>query len=382
MYLNPFSQTISGPDESLLGLLSVVAGCVEAHVVLPHHGPQVDRYREIGATVHIAPLSVIARTLRGGALAWPARCLRGVRVVASLAKRVGADIIHTNMEVVLDGGLAARVLGIPHVQHYRGNTNDNPKLVFDVLTRAWVWYSAKVLCISNSTAALFHRRGLGSKVETVYNPVRLDLFERATRSPKIRREFGADEPTLLVGAVGRLHPRKDLETFLRAAAIVSRGYPSTRFVIVGAAEVPVEREYETRLVRLAQELGLSKQLVFAGPRRDMPDVLKALDVLVLSSRNEGFGRVVAEAMAAGTPVVATREGALPELVEEGRSGALAAAAVPEEFAEAILQFLRSASRRGEVAARGRARASSAFDANRIGARVLEVYHEAIRNHSR
>src|SRR5204863_350708 len=65
------------------------------------------------------------------------RVLQGAIAVARLARAVRADLIHTNMEVVLDGGLAARWLGLPHVLHYRGNTLDKPRLVFDLLTRLW-----------------------------------------------------------------------------------------------------------------------------------------------------------------------------------------------------------------------------------------------------
>ena len=93
--------------------------------------------------------------------------------------------------------------------------------------------------------------------------------------------------------------------------------PRARFVVVGAPEGAAEEAYLSQLRATAASLGISDRLLFAGARRDMPAVFQALDVFVLSSRHEGFGRVVAEAMAAGIPSVVTREGALPELVTEG-----------------------------------------------------------------
>ena len=139
LYLNPFSQEVSGPDESLRSLLAgLVPAGVEAHVVLPAPGPQVERYQALGATVHFAPLAVLRRdlSLTTAALSGPAARARR-RAVRAIARAVGADLIHTNMEVLLEGGLAARALGLPHVLHYRGNTLDRPKPVFDALTAAW-----------------------------------------------------------------------------------------------------------------------------------------------------------------------------------------------------------------------------------------------------
>ena len=88
---------------------------------------------------------------------------------------------------------------------------------------------------------------------------------------------------------------------MRAAAIAGRDRPRARFVVVGAPEGAAEEAYLGRLRATAASLGMGDRLLFAGARRDMPAVFRALDVFVLSSRHEGFGRVVAEAMAAGYP---------------------------------------------------------------------------------
>ena len=93
-----------------------------------------------------------------------------------IARAVDADLIHTNMEVLLEGALAAALLRKPHVLHYRGNTLDRPKLVFDALVAAWTRGADTVYCISGATAELFRRRGHGDKVEVLYNPVDLAAF--------------------------------------------------------------------------------------------------------------------------------------------------------------------------------------------------------------
>jgi glycosyltransferase involved in cell wall biosynthesis len=373
LYLNPFSQEVSGPDESLRGLLAeLVPAGVEAHVVLPAPGPQVERYQALGATVHFAPLAVLRRDLSVNAAAYPVRLARAVAAVRALARRVGAALIHTNMEVLLEGGLAARALRIPHVLHYRGNTLDRPKLVFDALTAAWTATADHVYCISRATAGVFERRGRLAKVEVLYNPLAVARFANAVRSDAVRATLGAGAGERLVGTVGRIHPRKDLETFLRAAAEVAASASDVRFVIVGAAEAPVELEYQERLSALARTLGIEGRVTFAGARRDIPAVMAALDFFVLSSRHEGFGRVIAEAMAAGRPVVVSDEGAPPELVEADRYGLTARPADAADFARNVALLLGDPARAAAMADRARARAV-AFDAAALAARVRARY---------
>jgi glycosyltransferase involved in cell wall biosynthesis len=374
LYLNPFSQEVSGPDESLRALLgALVPAGVEAHVVLPAEGPQAPRYEALGATVHVAPLAILRRDLSLAAVAaYPARIARGVAHVLRLARRLRVALVHTNMEVLLEGGLAARALRLPHVLHYRGNTLDEPRLVFDALTATWTALSDHVYCISRATAAVFERRGRGAKVEVLYNPIDVRAFDEAPRAPEVRAELGAAPDDVLIGAVGRIHPRKDLETFVRAAALVAAQIPRARFVVVGAAEGEAERAYQARLWALAETAGLAGRFRFAGARRDIPAVMKALDLFVLASRHEGFGRVVAEAMAAGRPVVVTREGAPPELVEEERFGLCANPGDAADFAEKLLRLLGQPEAARAMAGRAAARAR-AFDASSAGARVLARY---------
>jgi glycosyltransferase involved in cell wall biosynthesis len=377
LYLNPFSQEVSGPDESLRTLLgALVPRGLDAHVVLPTPGPQVPRYEELGAHVHFAPLALLRRDLSVDAALYPARLAGAAFAVGAIARRVGADLVHTNMEVLLEGGLAARALGLPHVLHYRGNTLDRPRPIFDALTAIWTRTADQIFCISGATAEVFRRRGYNRGIEVLYNPVDLVRFAPGPAASEVRAALGAAPGQPLVGTVGRLHPRKDLETFVRAAARVASDSPTARFVVVGAAEAPVETAYRDRMVALVRELGLEGRLSFAGARRDMPEVMRALDVFVLTSRHEGFGRVVAEAMGAARPVVVTDEGAPPELVGRGRFGLCAPAGDPAAFAAAVTGLLRDPER---AAALGAAAAAAAhqFDVALVADRVWNRYRELV-----
>ncbi len=373
LYLNPFSQEVSGPDESLRTLLgALIPRGLEAEVVLPAPGPQVSRYEALGARAHFAPLAVLRRDLSLAAAGYPARLLRAVVAVGALARRLRVDLIHTNMEVLLEGGLAARALRLPHVLHYRGNTLDRPAFAFDALTAVWTRTADHVFCISGATAEVFRRRGHLQHVEVLYNPIDLGRFRPGPPSIEVRAALGAAPDQPLVGTVGRINPRKDLETFVRAAARAAAGAPEARFTIVGAAEGPVETAYRMRIEALIAELGLGDRLVLAGARRDVEAVMRALDVFVLTSRHEGFGRVVAEAMAAARPIVVTDEGALPELVERGAYGRSAPAGDDAAFAAEVLALL--ADRAGAAALGARAEKSAhRFDVAAVADRVLERY---------
>jgi glycosyltransferase involved in cell wall biosynthesis len=378
LYINPFSQEVSGPDESLRTLLHALMPMgVEAHVVIPGPGPQVPRYEALGVTVHFAPIAVIRRGLpRGQAAAFPLAIGRGAVEVARIARRVRPDLVHSNMEVMLDGGLAARALRLPHVMHYRGNTLDRPKLVFDALVAIWTRLADHIFCISQATASVFERRDRAQKVEVMYNPVDIESFAATPRSDEVRAALGASPGQPLIGTVGRIHPRKDLETFVRAAALIAQRLPEARFTIVGAAKVEVEHEYQRHIERLVQELNLGSRLTLPGPRRDIAAVMRALDVFVNSSHHEGFGRVIAEAMAGGCPVVVGDEGAPPELVDADRHGLVARPSDPDDFAAQVLRLLRSPAETAAFGARALARAQL-FDSRAVAARVLARYQRLV-----
>jgi glycosyltransferase involved in cell wall biosynthesis len=159
--------------------------------------------------------------------------------------------------------------------------------------------------------------GIGSRSRVHAIPLGLDLqpfVEQPREDQGFREELGFPKDAPLVGMVTRLVPIKGIDLFLEAAAEVSRVLPDVRFVIVGLGELRDELE------ALAQRLGLEDMVRFTGVRRDTPRIYGALDLLVLSSHNEGLPVAVIEAAAAGCYVVATRVGGVPELVTSERVG--------------------------------------------------------------
>ena len=373
----PFSQEVSGPDESLRTLLgALVPRGLEAHVVLPAPGPQVPRYEALGARVHFAPLALLRRDLSFAAAAYPVASRTRAPSRSAPWRGGFAPISSTpTWRCCWKGAWRPATLGLPHVLHYRGNTIDRPKWAFDLLVAAWTRAADRIFCISGATAEIFRRRGHQRRVEVLYNPIDLEQVQaRAGFERRSARRWERDPGQPLVGTVGRIHPRKDLETFVRAAARIAAGSPEARFAIVGAAEAPVEETYRARLDALVRELGLEGRLVFAGARRDVPEVMRALDLFLLTSRHEGFGRVVAEAMAAARPAVVTDEGALPELVERGAYGLCVPAGDDAAFAAEALTLLRDPHAAAELGRRA-AEGARRFDVVSVAERVWSRYGE-------
>ncbi len=142
----------------------------------------------------------------------------------------------------------------------------------------------------------------------------LSEFERLPARGRFRSEIGLGAGDVVFGTVGRIAPIKNHELFLRAAAIVARELPEGRFVVIGGGEGA------ERLRRFASELGIGDCVRFAGVRTDLPSIYADLDVMALTSRNEGTPLSLIEAMAAGVPVVATDVGGVCDLLTREWSG--------------------------------------------------------------
>jgi len=179
---------------------------------------------------------------------------------------------------------------------------------------------------------------------------------------------------VVFGTVARLVPQKALGVLLEAfARLRDNRTPSAapvKLVIVGRG--PLERELRSK----ANQLGLGSDCIWAGFRTDIPLVLAALDVFVLTSAWEGLGLVLLEAIAAGKPIVATRVDAIPEIVAEGETGLLCAPGDIAGIADAMETFCEPGLR-GRFGSAGRARLEQ-FSLQRVALQTLELYAECLR----
>jgi len=177
-----------------------------------------------------------------------------------------------------------------------------------------------------------------TKIVVIRNGVNLRPFSHPPDPERIRGELGLPAGAPLVTVVSRLNRLKGIDHFLEAAAIVGRRFPDVRFLVVGEPN-PNDRPYLEVLTGLAERLGVRDRVVFTGLRADVPDLLACSAVSVMPSLNEALSNVLLESMAAGAPVVATRVGGTPEVVQDGITGLLVPPGECAALAQAILLLL-------------------------------------------
>lgn len=182
----------------------------------------------------------------------------------------------------------------------------------------------------------------------IFNGIDVDRFHPdASAGQAVREEWQIAPHEKLIGIVGRLDPVKGHPVFLKAAALLAARDQNVRFTCIGDGAA----HYRARLFALASELGLRNRLWWAGARQDMCAVYNALDLATLASASEGFPNVLGEAMACGTPCVATDAGDAAEIIAD--TGGIVLPGEPQQLANAWHAWLQQD--KGQAGARARAR---------------------------
>ena len=212
------------------------------------------------------------------------------------------------------------------------------------------------------------------KIVVIHNGIELTRYARKPGELGLHRELGVPSNTQLVAVFARLNELKGIEYFLRAAAGLIEHFRNVRFLIVGDGASRPELE------RYAERLGLNKHVVFLGFRLDVPALLSEISVSVLPTLSEGLSNSLLEAMAASVPVVATRVGGNPEVVQGGVTGLLVPPRDAEALARAIGQFLEDPCLRKKFGLAGRERVSKRFALEHM-TRATERLYEGLTERS-
>ncbi|MFA5027178.1 MAG: GT4 family glycosyltransferase PelF [Candidatus Methylomirabilota bacterium] len=322
-------------------------------------------------------------TLAGAGVEWSQiphlrREVHPVRDLAALAglrqaiRRFRPDIVHTHSSKAgFVGRAAARLAGVRHIVHtphghiFDGYFNPVATKTFIGLERLAARWTDRFVTLSDEEARDHLRHGIGRPEQFVTIPSGVDLDPILQATP-IRPAPGRP----VVGTVARLVPVKGIEHLIEAAPAILRGAPSASLLIVGDGEL------RAPLAARARELGLADRIHFTGFRQDVPALIAGMDVFVLPSLNEGMGRVLVMAMALGKPIVATRVGGVPELLNGGEAGMLVPPANPAALAEAVLALIRNPDQAERIAAAGRSR-STRYSAQAMLEALAGLYREVV-----
>lgn len=287
------------------------------------------------------------------------------------------ELVHTHL-VHADtfGSLAAKWAGVKIVITSRHNEDDfRHRSPFKIANRIlWRNFNA-VIAISEATN-LFTRQVEQvppEKITTIRyglpRPTTQVDHEGAARS--LRQQFNLPENSPVVGMIGRLISQKGMSYGLQGFASISLRFPDARLLIVGDGVLRQDLEAEAR------KLGIHKQVVFAGWRTDVPQLMAGLDIFLMPSLWEGFGLVLLEAMAAAVPSIASQVSAIPEIIVDGETGLLVEPESAPAIANALTTLLSDPILRRHMGMLALERLETHFDAERMVDATYQLYQQLL-----
>jgi glycosyltransferase involved in cell wall biosynthesis len=271
--------------------------------------------------------------------------------------------------------VAARMAGIPALVRTKHNHIPLKSGVFSRFIYGRL--TSRVVAISEEIRNVLIKSGLQPEhVTTIYSAVNLNHFSSKPRNQALIKEFNLPPDCLIIGTVARLSERKGIHFLLEAVKILVQNNKRFGCLIVGGGGSKSHKKIDI-LKAQAESLGISQQVVFAGRRDDIPEILSLMDIFVLPSLAEGLGRSLLEAMAAGKAVIASNIGGIPEAVEDGETGIL----VPPEdggaLAQALASLLDNPEKAEAMGRSGRKRAERLFDEEVMITNICSLYEELL-----
>lgn len=286
--------------------------------------------------------------------------LQDLKALFSLWRRLIRErpfIVHTHTSKAgILGRLAAKLARVPIIIHtphghvFYGHFGPLISKFFLLTERLMARITDQMVALTQTEKNDYVALSVFSpeKVATIHSGVDVDRFMNIqVNIAEKKRMLGLNSKGLVVGTVGWLLPIKGPLHLLKAMPYVWENHPETSLIFVGKGDL------EKGLKEEARRMGVSDKVIFLGWRDDIPEIMQVLDVFVLPSLNEGMGRVLVEAMAAGKPVVASRVGGILDLVKEGQNGCLAEPGDEKGLAIAIKKLLDDKKMRDEMGKRGR-----------------------------
>jgi len=358
LYVNHTAE-VGGGERSLLALLAALPREIEPVLAAPPGGLQ-EAARSLG--VPVTTIAGTAGSLRLHPLHTP-RAVAEMALAAAQVRRAAhrerAGIVHANS---IRAGIVLGLSGMrrtPTVVHVRDVLPPGP---LTSATMRLIAASARaVIANSRYTGDAVRAAAPSASVEVIYNPVDLERWD-PERIDRADARAGLGEPLagrLLLGVVAQLSPWKGQDTAIEALRLLRADGRDAHLLLVGSAKFLARstrfdnERYLERLRALVADAGLEDRVSWLGEREDVPELMRALDVLLLPSWEEPFGRAVIEAMALGVPVVATDVGGPAEIITDGRDGYLLAPRDAAAWARRITELADHPELAAEIGQAGR-----------------------------
>ena len=349
---------LGGAEEMVLNLVRHLPPRFEARVCCIHDaGPIGDEIRRTGTPVDVLGLNPGMRR------PWDVGAMR------EYLRRTQPHIVHTFLLTAsLYGRLAAILAHVPIIIGTEVNIYEHKKRHHALAERLLMAGTDRVIASAESVRDFYIRQvhADAEKVDVIYNAVDFSQAAATVSAAEMRASLGipADAPT--AGVIARLTEQKG-HRFLFEALAKTPALSAVRLVVVGGGELG------ERLARLAGELGIGSRVHFVGPRRDLGNLLAAMDVFVMPSLWEGLPLSLVLAMGASRPVVATRVAGIPEVIEDSRTGLLVPPGDAEALGAALARLFDRVDLRARLGRDARAAVLPRFNVERYVDSVASLY---------
>ena len=314
------------------------------------------------------------------------RDLNALPRLMNYLKQIDADLVHTQLEfATILGNVSAKLKRLPSVctihimpsLDVKTKVKLHQKLEWFVLRH----FCDRVISVAEETRQ-YHLQISGAspaQVSTIYNGIDLSHFRNldiAQARADVRAEFGIPSDAVLLTTVAVLRPPKGIQFMIRALPAVLKSNPDTYYLVVG------DGSHREALIEEVKQADVRDRVIFAGMRKDVPRLLRASDVFVLPSLTEALPTVLAEAMAARLPLIATRVGGVPEMIADGKNGLIVEPQDVTGLTQAAVDLLSDPAKRSAMSAEGWTIVNDKFNIERQVDELKSLYLDLIHAYGR
>ena len=365
LFLNKVAE-LGGAEFSLLHLVQGIQKYgLKPIVVLGAKGPLRERLKKLNGTTYIYHLDFPH-------LINPIPFFKSVSFLNSVIKKENVNLIHSN--TLWDnqyGVVAAKLAGIPHILHVRGFPEQKASL------KSLYNMGSLAICNSEDTKRKFLKySGFRKRTEVVYNTVDTEIFipDQESRH-RVRQSYGFGEADLVMGMAGRLAEEKGQLFLLKTLLPMLKDNSNYRVLIAGDEKIHPDTTYPEEIASFIQHNGLDGNVIMTGYIEDMKGFYNSLDLFLLPSFREPFGRVLIEAMATETPVIASRVGGVPEVVDHEVNGYLVEPGDADSWRDYTNRLVHNKTILRNFVKSGRKKILEKFTSEHIASRIASLYKE-------
>jgi len=294
----------------------------------------------------------------------------------SYLKNKKFDIVHTHSSKAgIFGRIAAKLTRVPLILHcvqgweFHEYTNKFTANFYITLENFISRFTDYLLPVSKQTMTAGLEAGIGSynKYKIIHNFIELEKYDTGSASQQVKKELNIAKDVPIIGTIMRLVQQKNPLDIIKIAGKVKMNYPNIKFVVIGDGPLL------PGLNNLIQKKGLNHNITLTGIKRNIPELLKTMDIFILSSLWEGLPLVFLQAMASGKPIIAYNVGGTGEAVNNEESGYLVKPGDTDTMAKRIDELIKDKARRIEMGKKGRKNLEQKFSKQKQIQKITEIY---------